>query len=225
MVSGGNNPQEPPGGPAPWWVAAAGGGGGITAAVLQDHALAWAVLVAFTIWLARDLAIAWITSHSTRSKNDPGSSRPSDEHRTCTGRPADTSGGHGTRTLAGELREGRPGRRGRQGTSAGPQRPATFTARQSTQLRVSKSYFNNCMSVLACCGVGAHRGCADAGQDGPEGPVLTPLRRKIIRVIGDSVRSRAYPPSLREMGPRRQEPAAAAQACGCGARQRCAINY
>jgi repressor LexA len=43
-------------------------------------------------------------------------------------------------------------------------------------------------------------GCADAGKGGPEGPGLTPLRRKIIRVIGDSVRNRGYPPSLREIG-------------------------
>jgi repressor LexA len=43
-------------------------------------------------------------------------------------------------------------------------------------------------------------GCADAGQGGPEDPGLTPLRQKIIRVIGDSVRSRGYPPSLREIG-------------------------
>ena len=67
MASGSDNsPQEPPGGPAPWWVAAAGGGGGITAAVLQDHVLAWAVLAAFTVWLAHDLIIAWIASRRLR---------------------------------------------------------------------------------------------------------------------------------------------------------------
>jgi len=74
MASEGNGPQEPPGGPAPWWVAAAGGGGGITAAVLQDHTLAWAIVVAFTVWLAYDLVIAWIVRNSTQSKDGPGSS-------------------------------------------------------------------------------------------------------------------------------------------------------
>jgi hypothetical protein len=73
MGSEGNSPQQPPEGSAPWRAAAAGGGGGITAAVLQDHALAWAVLAAFTLWLAHDLVIAWITRNSTRSKNGPGS--------------------------------------------------------------------------------------------------------------------------------------------------------
>jgi repressor LexA len=48
--------------------------------------------------------------------------------------------------------------------------------------------------------MGTKTGRADAGQDGPEDPGLTPLRRKIIRVIGDSVRDRGYPPSLREIG-------------------------
>jgi repressor LexA len=46
----------------------------------------------------------------------------------------------------------------------------------------------------------ANTGCADKGRDGPEGPGLTPRRRKIIKVIEDSVRSRGYPPSLREIG-------------------------
>jgi repressor LexA len=40
---------------------------------------------------------------------------------------------------------------------------------------------------------------ADA-QDGPDGPGLTPLRREIIKVIGDSVESRGYSPSYREIG-------------------------
>jgi len=40
-------------------------------------------------------------------------------------------------------------------------------------------------------------GAADDGQDGPG---LTPLRRKIITFIGDSLRSKGYPPSLREIG-------------------------
>jgi repressor LexA len=43
-------------------------------------------------------------------------------------------------------------------------------------------------------------GCAGRRQDGPEGPRLTPLRRKIIGVIEESVASRGYPPSLREIG-------------------------
>lgn len=37
----------------------------------------------------------------------------------------------------------------------------------------------------------------DEGQDGPG---LTPLRRKIIGFIGESLRSNGYPPSLREIG-------------------------
>lgn len=40
----------------------------------------------------------------------------------------------------------------------------------------------------------------DAGQGDPDDPGLTPRRRKIIRVIEESVRSRGYPPSLREIG-------------------------
>jgi hypothetical protein len=75
MASEDDSQQEPPGGPAPWWVAAARGGGGITAAVLQDHALAWAALAAFTLWLAYDLAIAWLTRNGTRGRHGPGRSR------------------------------------------------------------------------------------------------------------------------------------------------------
>jgi len=56
------------------------------------------------------------------------------------------------------------------------------------------------MTMLVCCDMGTNMGCAEAGQGGPEDPGLTPLRRKIIRVIGDSVRNRGYPPSLREIG-------------------------
>jgi hypothetical protein len=44
----------------PWWAAAAGGGGGITAAVLQDHELAWAILAAFTAWLIHNVVIIWL---------------------------------------------------------------------------------------------------------------------------------------------------------------------
>jgi hypothetical protein len=43
----------------PWW-AAAGGSGGITAAVLQDHAIAWVIVVAFAAWLAHNVIIAWL---------------------------------------------------------------------------------------------------------------------------------------------------------------------
>lgn len=42
-------------------VAAAGGGGGIVAAVLQDHALGWAILVAFIAWLIHNIMIAWLS--------------------------------------------------------------------------------------------------------------------------------------------------------------------
>jgi hypothetical protein len=75
MASEGNSPQEPPGGPARWWVAAAGGGGGRTAAVLQDHALAWAILAAFAVWLAHNLAFAWRARNGTAGKGGPGSHR------------------------------------------------------------------------------------------------------------------------------------------------------
>jgi repressor LexA len=37
-------------------------------------------------------------------------------------------------------------------------------------------------------------------RGGPGGPGLTPKRRKIIQVIEDSLQSRGYPPSLREIG-------------------------
>jgi repressor LexA len=39
-----------------------------------------------------------------------------------------------------------------------------------------------------------------ARRGGPGDPGLTPQRRKIIRVIEDSLQSRGYPPSLREIG-------------------------
>jgi hypothetical protein len=48
-------------GHGPWWVAAAGGGGGIVAAILQDHTLGWAIVVAFTAWLLHNIVIAWLT--------------------------------------------------------------------------------------------------------------------------------------------------------------------
>jgi hypothetical protein len=54
-----------PNGRGPWWVAAAGGGGGIMAAVLQDHALGWAIVVAFTAWLIHNIVIAWLSKDGT----------------------------------------------------------------------------------------------------------------------------------------------------------------
>lgn len=54
------NQQPPSHGRGPWWVAAAGGGGGIVAAILQDHALGWAIVVAFTAWLIHNIVIAWL---------------------------------------------------------------------------------------------------------------------------------------------------------------------
>lgn len=45
----------------PWWAAAAGGGGGIVAAILQDHALGWAIVVAFTAWLIHNIVVAWLS--------------------------------------------------------------------------------------------------------------------------------------------------------------------
>ena len=59
-VEGGN--REPSAsGQGPWWVAAAGGGGGIVAAILQDHALGWAIVIAFTAWLIHNIVIAWLS--------------------------------------------------------------------------------------------------------------------------------------------------------------------
>jgi hypothetical protein len=53
--------QPPANGQGPWWLAAAGGGGGVVAAVLQDHALGWAIVAAFTVWLIHNIVIAWIS--------------------------------------------------------------------------------------------------------------------------------------------------------------------
>jgi repressor LexA len=39
-----------------------------------------------------------------------------------------------------------------------------------------------------------------AGDPGPEGDGLTPVRRKIVQVIEESMRSKGYPPSIREIG-------------------------
>ena len=60
MAIEGASRQPSPNGRSPWWVAAAGGGGGIMAAILQDHALGWAIVVAFVAWLIHNIAIAWI---------------------------------------------------------------------------------------------------------------------------------------------------------------------
>lgn len=53
--------QRPATGRDPWRVAAAGGGGGIVAAILQDHGLGWAIVVAFTAWLIHNIVIAWLS--------------------------------------------------------------------------------------------------------------------------------------------------------------------
>ena len=56
------------------------------------------------------------------------------------------------------------------------------------------------MTLLTCSFMGTNTGGAGRGRDGAGGPRLTSRRRKIIRVIDESVRSRGYPPSLREIG-------------------------
>jgi hypothetical protein len=61
MPTGSGSRQPPASGRDPWWVAAAGGGGGIVAAILQDHALGWAIVVAFTAWLIHDIVITWLS--------------------------------------------------------------------------------------------------------------------------------------------------------------------
>jgi hypothetical protein len=58
MAIEGASRQPSPSGRSPWSAAAAGGGGGIMAAVLQDHALGWAIMVAFMAWLIHNIAIA-----------------------------------------------------------------------------------------------------------------------------------------------------------------------
>jgi len=61
MAIDGKSQQPPAGSRGPWWLAAAGGGGGIMAAVLQDHALGWAIVVAFIAWLIHNIVIAWLS--------------------------------------------------------------------------------------------------------------------------------------------------------------------
>jgi hypothetical protein len=53
--------QQQANGQGPRWLAAAGGGGGVVAAILQDHALGWAILVAFSTWLIHNIVIAWLS--------------------------------------------------------------------------------------------------------------------------------------------------------------------
>ena len=71
MATHGESRPSPSGGRGPWWAAAAGGGGGIMAAVMQDHALGWAIVVAFVAWLIHDIVIAWISKNPGR--REPGS--------------------------------------------------------------------------------------------------------------------------------------------------------
>jgi hypothetical protein len=60
MAIEGGNEQPSASNRGPWWFAA-GGGGGIVAAILQDHALGWAIVVAFTAWLIHNIVIACLT--------------------------------------------------------------------------------------------------------------------------------------------------------------------
>ena len=53
--------QPPANGQGPWWLAAAGGGGGVVAAILPDHALGWALVAAFTVWLIHNIVITWVS--------------------------------------------------------------------------------------------------------------------------------------------------------------------
>jgi SOS-response transcriptional repressor LexA len=51
--------------------------------------------------------------------------------------------------------------------------------------------------------MGNNEGCSGKQHPRTAGdgdPSLTPQRRKIVRVIEDSLRSRGYPPSMREIG-------------------------
>ena len=61
MATNGGSRPSPASGRDPWWAAAGGGGGGIVAAILQDHALGWAIVVAFTAWLIHNIVIAWLS--------------------------------------------------------------------------------------------------------------------------------------------------------------------
>lgn len=48
--------------------------------------------------------------------------------------------------------------------------------------------------------MGKNTGRTVAGQGDPDDPGLTPLRRRIMKVIKRSLRDRGYPPSIREIG-------------------------
>jgi len=52
--------QPPSHGRGPWWAATIGGSSGMAALVLQDHTAAWAIVIAFTAWLAHNIVITWI---------------------------------------------------------------------------------------------------------------------------------------------------------------------
>jgi len=67
----------------------------------------------------------------------------------------------------------------------------------TTSIEVLFDYFEDRASVSD---MGTITGRMDAGHGDSDDPGLTPRRRKIIRVIEESVRSRGYPPSLREIG-------------------------
>jgi hypothetical protein len=91
MASEQANRQPSPTGHIPWWVAAAGGGGSIMAAVLQDHALGWAIAVAFIAWLLHNIAIAWIgrtpTTKAIADRATHGNCEQSDRANAAETRP------------------------------------------------------------------------------------------------------------------------------------------
>jgi repressor LexA len=60
-------------------------------------------------------------------------------------------------------------------------------------------YLMSRLFLLAYSNMRQTEGSAEA-RGGSGGPGLTPKRRKIIQVIEDSLQSRGYPPSLREIG-------------------------
>jgi hypothetical protein len=86
MAMDGGNQQPPPSSRGPWWVAAAGGGGGIVAAILQDHALGWAIVIAFTVWLIHNVVIAWLGGAMAGTANRPTAPNASEETEPITGR-------------------------------------------------------------------------------------------------------------------------------------------
>jgi repressor LexA len=66
------------------------------------------------------------------------------------------------------------------------------------QASLSKIYLKFKTNVLACADMGTNTRSAGADGDDPD-RVLTQRQRKIIKVIEDSVRTRGYPPTLREI--------------------------